>query len=78
MMGFLFLDLCWDQGEGFMGFLNIYYYCQIDQLDGELEVLFIQGVKFVNINYMIVCEIVDSEECLVWNDDSFFGQIFGQ
>lgn len=78
MTGFSSPDPRWDQGEGFMGFLNTYYHRQTDQLDGELEVLFTQGAKFANINYMIAREIADSEERPAWNEDSFFGQTFGQ
>lgn len=78
MTGFSSPDPRWDEGEGFMGFLNTHYHRQTDQLDGELEVLFEQGAKFANINYMIAREIADSDERPAWNDDSFFGNLFGQ
>lgn len=78
MTGFSSPDPRWDQGEGFMGFLNTYYHRQTDQLDGEMEVLFDQGAKFANINYMIAREIADSEERPAWNEDSFFGNLYGQ
>ncbi|OLF80569.1 hypothetical protein AWH62_15150 [Maricaulis sp. W15] len=77
MTGFSSPDPRWDEGEGFMGFLNTHYHRQTDQLDGELEVLFEQGAKFANINYMIAREIADSDERPAWNDDSFFGNLFG-
>ena len=77
MTGFSSPDPRWDEGEGFMGFLNTYYHRQTDQLDGELEVLFEQGAKFANINYMIAREIADSDERPAWNEDSFFGNLFG-
>ncbi len=77
MTGFASPDPRWDEGEGFMGFLNTYYHRQTDQLDGELEVLFDQGAKFANINYIIAREIADSDERPAWNDDSFFGNMFG-
>ncbi len=76
MTGFASPDPRWDGGEGFMGFLNTYYHRQTDQLDGELEVLFDQGAKFANINYLIAREIADSDETPAWNEDSFFGNMF--
>lgn len=76
MTGFSSPDPRWDEGEGFMGFLNTHYHRQTDQLDGELEVLFDQGAKFANINYIIAREIADSDERPEWNDDSFFGNLF--
>lgn len=76
MTGFSSPDPRWDQGEGFMGFLNTHYHRQTDQLDGELEVLFDQGAKFANINYIIAREIADSDERPAWNEDSFFGNVF--
>ena len=77
MTGFSSPDPRWDEGEGFMGFLNTHYHTQTDQLDGELEVLFDQGAKFANINYIIAREIADSDEVPAWNEDSFFGNLFG-
>lgn len=77
MTGFSSPDPRWDEGEGFMGFLNTHYHRQTDQLDGELEVLFDQGAKFANINYIIAREIADSDERPEWNEDSFFGNLFG-
>jgi hypothetical protein len=78
MTGFSSPDPRWDEGEGFMGFLNTHYHRQTDQLDGELEVLFEQGAKFANINYLIAREIADSDERPAWNADSFFGNLYGQ
>ncbi|WP_323762833.1 M28 family metallopeptidase [Maricaulis sp.] len=77
MTGFSSPDPRWDEGEGFMGFLTTHYHRPTDQLDGELEVLFEQGAKFANINYMIAREIADSDERPAWNEDSFFGNLFG-
>tara|TARA_R110002095_G_scaffold186438_1_gene163666 strand:+ start:1619 stop:3289 length:1671 start_codon:yes stop_codon:yes gene_type:complete len=77
MTGFSSPDPRWDEGEGFMGFLNTHYHRPTDQLDGELEVLFEQGAKFANINYLIAREIADSDVRPAWNDDSFFGNLFG-
>ena len=77
MTGFSSPDPRWDEGEGFMGFLNTHYHRQTDQLDGELEVLFDQGAKFANINYLIAREIADSDERPAWNADSFFGNLYG-
>lgn len=77
MTGFSSPDPRWDEGEGFMGFLNTHYHRQSDQLDGELEVLFDQGAKFANINYLIAREIADSDERPAWNADSFFGNLYG-
>ncbi|MDF1769281.1 M28 family metallopeptidase [Maricaulis sp.] len=77
MTGFSSPDPRWDEGEGFMGFLTTHYHRQTDQLDGELEVLFEQGAKFANINYLIAREIADSDVRPAWNDDSFFGNLFG-
>lgn len=78
MTGFASPDPRWDQGEGFMGFLNTHYHRQTDQLDGELDVLFEQGAKFANINYMIAREIADSDQVPAWNEDSFFGNLYGR
>jgi len=78
MTGFSSPDPRWDEGEGFMGFLNTHYHRQTDQLDGELEVLFEQGAKFANINYIIAREIADSDERPAWNEDSYFGNLFGR
>lgn len=78
MTGFSSPDPRWDEGEGFMGFLNTYYHRGSDQLDGELEVLFEQGAKFANINYIIAREIADSDERPAWNEDSFFGNMYGR
>jgi len=78
MTGFSSPDPRWDEGEGFMGFLNTHYHRQTDQLDGELEVLFEQGAKFANINYMIAREIADSDERPAWNEDSYFGNLYGR
>ncbi|WP_417491360.1 M28 family metallopeptidase [Maricaulis sp.] len=78
MTGFSSPDPRWDEGEGFMGFLSTHYHRQTDQLDGDLEVLFDQGAKFANINYLIAREIADSDERPAWNDDSFFGNLYGQ
>ena len=77
MTGFSSPDPRWDEGEGFMGFLTTHYHRQTDQLDGELEVLFEQGAKFANINYIIAREIADSDEAPAWNEDSFFGNLYG-
>ncbi|SDM52659.1 M28 family metallopeptidase [Maricaulis salignorans] len=77
MTGFSSPDPRWDEGEGFMGFLNTHYHRQTDELDGELEVLFEQGAKFANINYIIAREIADSDEAPAWNEDSFFGNLYG-
>ena len=74
--GFSSPDPRWDQGEGFMGFITTHYHRQTDQLDGELEVLFEQGAKFAEINYMIAREIADGDERPEWNEDSFFGNLF--
>lgn len=76
MTGFSSPDPRWDEGEGFMGFLNTHYHRPTDQLDGELEVLFEQGAKFANINYMIAREIADADERPAWNEDSFFGNLY--
>tara|TARA_R110000868_G_scaffold86206_3_gene241857 strand:+ start:19871 stop:21577 length:1707 start_codon:yes stop_codon:yes gene_type:complete len=77
MTGFSSPDPRWDEGEGFMGFLNTHYHRQTDQLDGELEVLFDQGAKFANINYLIAREIADSDERPAWNEGDFFGELYG-
>ena len=78
MTGFSSPDPRWDQGEGFMGFLNTHYHRATDELDGELDVLFDQGAKFANINYIIAREIAESDQSPQWNEDSFFGQMFGR
>tara|TARA_R110002096_G_scaffold114645_1_gene248571 strand:+ start:921 stop:2657 length:1737 start_codon:yes stop_codon:yes gene_type:complete len=75
--GFSSPDPRWDEGEGFMGFLQTHYHEPSDQLDGELEVLFDQGAKFANINYLIAREIADGDEGIAWNEGDFFGDLFG-
>jgi len=77
MTGFSSPDPRWDEGEGFMGFLSTHYHRQTDQLDGNLEVLFDQGAKFANINYLIAREIADNDERPTWNEGDFFGDLFG-
>ncbi|WP_417494482.1 M28 family metallopeptidase [Maricaulis sp.] len=77
MTGFSSPDPRWDEGEGFMGFLSTHYHRQTDQLDGDLEVLFDQGAKFANVNYLIAREIADSDERPVWNEGDFFGDLYG-
>ena len=76
MTGFSSPDPRWDEGEGFMGFLNTHYHRQTDQLDGELEVLFEQGAKFADINYLIAREIADSDERPAWNEGDFYGDLY--
>ncbi|MHA6286985.1 M28 family metallopeptidase [Maricaulis sp. CAU 1757] len=78
MTGFSSPDPRWDEGEGFMGFLQTHYHTQNDELDDQLDVLFDQGAKFANINYVIAREIADSDERPAWNEDSFFGQLYGR
>ncbi len=75
--GFASPDPRWDEGEGLMGFLQTHYHQPSDQLDGELEVLFDQGAKFANINYLIAREIADSDEGVSWNEGDYFGELFG-
>lgn len=78
MTGFSSPDPRWDEGEGFMGFLRTEYHTSADQLDGDLDVLFDQGAKFANINYVIAREIADADERPAWNEDSFFGNLYGR
>jgi hypothetical protein len=64
-------------GAGFTGFLGTYYHRVSDQLVGDFDVLFDQAAKFANINYIIAREIADADESPSWNEDSFFGGLYG-
>lgn len=75
MTGFSSPNPAWDEGEGFMGFLNTHYHRSSDQLD--LDLLYDQAAKFANINYIIAREIADADEALTWNEGDFFGDYFG-
>lgn len=75
MTGFSSPNPMWDEGEGFMGFLNTHYHRSSDQLD--LDLLYDQAAKFANINYLISREIADTGEAPAWNEDDFFGEYFG-
>ena len=65
-------------GAGFTGFLGTYYHRVSDQLVGDFDVLFDQAAKFANINYIIAREIADADESPAWNEDSFFGGLYGR
>jgi Zn-dependent M28 family amino/carboxypeptidase len=75
--GFDSPDERWAQGEGFMGFLRHHYHRQSDELDSEMEVLFDQGAKFANLNFLVAREVANGDERPRWNDDSYFGNLFG-
>ncbi len=75
MTGFSSPNPMWDEGEGFMGFLNTHYHRASDQVD--LDLLYDQAAKFANINYLIAREIADADESLTWNEGDFFGEYFG-
>jgi hypothetical protein len=79
MTGFSSPDPRWDQGEGFMGFLNTHYHRQSDEPDSdeEMEILYDQGAKFANINFLIAREIANNDAVPVWNEGDFFGEYFG-
>lgn len=76
--GFASPDPRWDEGRGLMGFVQTHYHQPSDQLDGGLNVLFDQGAKFADINYLIAREIADSDEGVSWNEGDFFGGLFGK
>ncbi|MEN0651662.1 MULTISPECIES: M28 family metallopeptidase [Hyphobacterium] len=75
MTGFSSPDPRWDQGEGFMGFLNTHYHRVSDSVD--LELLYDQAAKFADINFVIAREIANAEERPRWNEGDFFGAYFG-
>jgi len=79
MTGFSSPDPRWDEGEGFTGFLSTHYHRQSDEVDSdeELVILYEQGAKFANINFMIAREIANNDEAPTWNDGDFFGEQFG-
>ncbi|WP_421791174.1 M28 family peptidase [Hyphobacterium sp.] len=79
MTGFSSPDPRWDQGEGFMGFLNTHYHRQSDEVDSDEEfvILYEQGAKFANINFLIAREIANNDEAPAWNEGDFFGEYFG-
>lgn len=64
-----------DEGRGFMGFLTSDYHRPGDEVDAGL--LFGEGAKFADINYLIAREIADADERPRWNEGDFFGQMFG-
>lgn len=75
MTGFSSPDPRWDQGEGFMGFLNTNYHRVSDSVD--LELLYDQAAKFADINFVIAREIANADERPQWNEGDFFGEYFG-
>ncbi|HAQ35513.1 MAG: aminopeptidase [Maricaulis sp.] len=75
MTGFSSPDPRWDQGEGFMGFLNTHYHRVSDQID--LELLYDQAAKFAGINFVIAREIANADARPQWNEGDFFGEYFG-
>jgi hypothetical protein len=75
--GFDSPDERWAEGEGFMGFLRHHYHRQSDELDSEMEVLFDQGARFANLNFLVAREIANGDERPRWNEDSYFGNLFG-
>lgn len=79
MTGFSSPDPRWDEGEGFMGFLNTHYHRQSDEPDSdeEMEILYDQGAKFANINFLIAREIANNDDAPVWNEGDYFGEYFG-
>jgi len=79
MTGFSSPDPRWDEGEGFTGFLSTHYHRQSDEVDSdeELVILYEQGAKFANINFMIAREIANNDEAPTWNEGDFFGEQFG-
>jgi hypothetical protein len=79
MTGFSSPDPRWDEGEGFMGFLTTHYHRQSDEPDSDedLEILYEQGAKFANINFLIAREIANNDTAPTWNEGDFFGDFFG-
>jgi hypothetical protein len=79
MTGFSSNEPQWDEGEGFMGFLNTHYHRQSDEPDSdeEMVILYEQGAKFANLNFLIAREIADNDEAPTWNEGDFFGEQFG-
>ncbi|MEE2526141.1 M28 family peptidase [Hyphobacterium sp. HN65] len=79
MTGFSSPDPRWDEGEGFMGFLTTHYHRQSDEVDSDedLEILYEQGAKFANINFLIAREIANNDEAPTWNEGDYFGEFFG-
>jgi Zn-dependent M28 family amino/carboxypeptidase len=75
MTGFSSPDPRWDQGEGFMGFLNTNYHRVSDSVD--LDLLYDQAAKFADINFVIAREIANADERPQWNEGDFFGEYFG-
>ena len=79
MTGFSSPDPRWDEGEGFMGFLNTHYHRQSDEPDSdeEMVILYEQGAKFANINFLIAREIANNDDAPAWNEGDFFGEFYG-
>lgn len=79
MTGFSSPDPRWDEGEGFMGFLNTHYHRQSDEPDSdeEMVILYEQGAKFANINFLIAREIANNDTAPTWNEGDFFGDFYG-
>lgn len=79
MTGFSSPDPRWDEGEGFMGFLNTHYHRQSDEPDSDegMIILYEQGAKFANINFLIAREIANNDAAPTWNEGDFFGDFHG-
>jgi len=79
MTGFSSPDPRWDEGEGFMGFLNTHYHRQSDEPDSDedMVILYEQGAKFANINFLIAREIANNDTAPIWNEGDFFGEFYG-
>ena len=75
MTGFSSPDPRWDQGEGFMGFLNTNYHRVSDSVD--LDLLYDQAAKVADINFVIAREIANADERTQSNEGDFFGEYFG-
>lgn len=62
--------------DGFMGYLRTHYHRASDELDGDMTVLFDQGARFADLNYLVAREIADSDERPAWNEGDFFGDLY--
>ncbi|MGV6802554.1 MAG: M28 family metallopeptidase [bacterium] len=73
---FLFLGFADGGEEAFQTFMSTNYHRPSDEYQMGLN--FNAGAKFAKLNYLIAREIASGNERPRWNEDSFFGQLYGK
>lgn len=73
---FLFLGFADGGQQAFETFMNTHYHRVSDEWQNGLD--FNVGAKFAELNYRIARQIAGADERPTWNEDSFFGNLYGQ